>query len=125
MSDKDFDNELNKHLRFNRLYDIYGKLLTDKQRNIMEQYFYDDLSLGEIAEHSVTSRQAVYDLLKRVEQILENYEDKLQILATTEKQRWNLKKGKQLLHACMQDGNNDKRLTMLATLLEEMDNEGR
>ena len=39
-----------KRIRIGRLYDVYGSLLTVRQQKIMEQYFYDDLSLGEIAE---------------------------------------------------------------------------
>ena len=62
---------LKKRIRFGQLYAIYGGLLTEKQQKIMEEYFYDDLSLGEIAENTRTSRQAVYDLLRRVEQTLE------------------------------------------------------
>ena len=54
-----------KRIRIGRLYDVYGSLLTVRQQKIMEQYFYDDLSLGEIADAGGTSRQAVYDLLKR------------------------------------------------------------
>lgn len=63
-----------KRIRIGRLYDVYGSLLTVRQQKIMEQYFYDDLSLGEIADAGGTSRQAVYDLLKRVEESLEKYE---------------------------------------------------
>lgn len=69
-----------KRIRIGRLYDVYGSLLTVRQQKIMEQYFYDDLSLGEIADAGGTSRQAVYDLLKRVEESLEKYEKKLRVL---------------------------------------------
>ena len=50
------DDELTKKIRFGRLYDMYGGLLTEKQQAVMEQYFYDDLSLGEIAESCGISR---------------------------------------------------------------------
>ena len=69
MAEVDFE----KRVRFGNLYDIYGSLLTEKQQDIMRQYFCEDMSLGEIAEAVGTSRQAVYDLLKRVEVTLENY----------------------------------------------------
>lgn len=63
----------------NNLYDIYGQLLTNKQKQIFGMYYQDDLSLGEIADEVETSRQAVFDNLKRVEKILLGYEEKLNL----------------------------------------------
>lgn len=62
------------------LMDCYKPLLTEKQKNIMELYFEDDLSLAEIAELNNTSRQAIHDLLKRCYKQLLTYEDKLNLL---------------------------------------------
>ena len=62
------------------LMDCYKPLLTEKQKNIMELYFEDDLSLAEIAELNNTSRQAIHDLLKRCYKQLLTYEDKLSLL---------------------------------------------
>lgn len=61
------------------LYDFYHHLLTEKQRHNMELYYREDYSLGEIANESSVSRQAVYDNIKRTEQLLESYEDKLHL----------------------------------------------
>lgn len=61
------------------LYDIYKDLLTEKQQEYFENYYYDDLSLGEIAIGSNVSRNAVYDMLKKTEVILERYEEVLKI----------------------------------------------
>jgi len=59
------------------LFDFYGSLLTPKQQEIYDLYFQQDLSLGEIAQLQEVSRQAVFDLLKRTEEALNSYENKL------------------------------------------------
>ena len=62
------------------LYDVYYSLLTDKQQQYFEEYYFDDLSIGEIAINHEISRNAVHDQLKRVISNLEDYENKLGIL---------------------------------------------
>ena len=62
------------------LMDTYGPLFTEKQINIMELYYDDDLSLAEIAELNKTSRQAIHDLIKRCYKQLLSYESKLNLL---------------------------------------------
>ena len=62
------------------LYDFYGELLTEHQRQIYEEAVMDDLSLGEIAQEYGISRQGVHDLVKRCDRILQEYEDKLQLI---------------------------------------------
>lgn len=59
------------------LYDFYGLLLTDRQRELIQAYHLEDLSLAEIAEHDGVSRQAVHDLIKRSETVLRDYEARL------------------------------------------------
>ncbi len=62
------------------LFDFYGQLLTDKQIEIVEMYYNDDLSLSEISEQLGISRQGVYDALKRAEKTLFDYEEKLKLV---------------------------------------------
>lgn len=62
------------------LYDFYGELLTNHQKEIYEQYVLEDLSLTEIAESEGISRQGVHDLVKRCNKILEGYEVKLHLV---------------------------------------------
>jgi UPF0122 protein HMPREF1035_1141 len=63
------------------LFDIYGGLLTDKKKRVMEMYHEDDMSLSEIAEELEVSRAAVHDSLRSAERLLCSYEDELGILA--------------------------------------------
>ena len=62
------------------LYDFYGELLTEHQKEIYEQFISEDLSLSEIAETAGISRQGVHDLIKRCNKILEGYEEKLHLV---------------------------------------------
>lgn len=62
------------------LYDFYGDLLTEHQRQVYEAAVFDDMSLGEIAEEQGISRQGVHDLIKRCDKILAGYESKLHLL---------------------------------------------
>ena len=71
---------LDKVLRIGWLYDFYGALLTGKQQECIEMHYIHDLSLSEIADEFDVSRQAVYDILKRAEQLLEEYEHKLKLV---------------------------------------------
>lgn len=66
-----------KELKFVMLLDCYGDLLTEHQRSIMELYYCEDLSLAEIGQPLGITRQAVRSLIKRTEEILLNFEEKL------------------------------------------------
>lgn len=69
--------EIDKFVLLNKLFILYKNLLTEKQSTILEYYFGEDLSLGEISEEISVSRQAVHDTIKRCEAILTDYEVKL------------------------------------------------
>lgn len=62
------------------LYDFYGELLNDHQKEIYEEYVLDNLSLSEIAEEHGISRQGVHDLIKRADKALNQYEAKLGLI---------------------------------------------
>lgn len=59
------------------LYDCYGTMLTQKQREYIEMRYHQDLSLGEIAEMTGVSRQAVFDNLTRTETLLRRMEENI------------------------------------------------
>lgn len=61
------------------LYDLYGELLTDKQQSYFEDYYFDNLTLQEIAENYDVSRNAVHKQLKETEDKLNHFENILKI----------------------------------------------
>lgn len=107
---------LEKTTKINMLYDFYHSLLTNKQKEYMEMYYREDYSLGEIAELSEVSRQAVYDNIKRTEQLLVSYEEKL---ALYEKFLIRKKLFDQLKKTLSKEDNNEANQLMEA--LEKID----
>ena len=75
---------MDKHIEISMLVDIYGKLLTKKQYDVIKDYYNNDLSLSEIAENNNISRQGVRDLIKKGENKLFEYEEKLNIMKKTQ-----------------------------------------
>jgi predicted DNA-binding protein YlxM (UPF0122 family) len=63
------------------LFDFYGEILTDKQKEFFDLYYNEDLSLGEIAENEGITRQGVHDVIHRAELTLTEMEDKLGLVA--------------------------------------------
>ena len=66
-----------KNLEISLLLDFYGDMLTEKQRDVVELYYNEDLSLSEIAAHSGITRQGVRDSIKRAESVLLDREERL------------------------------------------------
>lgn len=71
---------MGKDLTNSILLDIYGSMLTDKQRNVVELYYNEDLSLAEIAEHEGITRQGVRDSIKRGESLMKSMDENLKLL---------------------------------------------
>lgn len=82
---------MEKREQWNRLYDLYGRLLTEKQREIFELYYHEDYSLGEISQLTGISRQGVHEHLRRAEAGLLALERELSLLQLQTERR-------QLLH---------------------------
>src|SRR5574344_1959997 len=77
---------MEKNVKISMLCQIYGKLLTEKQLEILTDYYNNDLSLTEIAENNQITRQAVRDIIKKGENKLFELEEKLSFMEKTMKQ---------------------------------------
>ena len=66
-----------KNLEISLLLDFYGEMLTEKQRDMVDYYYNDDLSLSEIAENEGITRQGVRDSIKRAEAQMLEMEERL------------------------------------------------
>lgn len=84
--------ELEKTVRMNILFSFYRNLLTDKQAQYMADYYEEDYTLAEIAENNNVSRQAIYDSIRRTEESLLDYEEKLQLVEEFEARKKILRK---------------------------------
>ena len=75
--------KVEKNVKISMLLDIYGNLLTEKQNELLDDYYNNDLSLSEIAENNNITRQAVRDNIKKGEQKLFEFEEKLGVMKKT------------------------------------------
>ena len=99
------------------LYDYYGELLTDRQRECFELRYYQDLSLGEIGQELGISRQGVYDNLSRTEALLKKMEEKT---GCVRRDRDCRKAADEILKlAQMLVSNEDKHISDLARMIVE------
>jgi len=112
---------LEKIAWINLLNDFYGQLLTKRQQDIMELYYGQNLSLGEIAGEFQVTRQAVHDTLKRAEQLLNEYELKLGLVEKFNHERNKLTTAAELLDeytATCQDGRVLRAREILSEILD-------
>lgn len=66
---------MDKTVYYSTLYDYYGELLTDNQREIFEDYYFENLTLQEIADNNEVSKNAIHKTINTINKKLENYED--------------------------------------------------
>jgi predicted DNA-binding protein YlxM (UPF0122 family) len=90
---------LEKTLKANRLFDFYGALLTENQRELFRLYYREDWSLSEVAAELECSRQAVHDGLERSMERLNEYEESLGLIETFQERSRRLRELKQSLEA--------------------------
>lgn len=108
---------MEKILEQTLLYDFYGELLTEHQRNIYEGVVFNDMSLSEIAEEQGISRQGVHDLVKRCNKILAGYEEKLKLVQKFNQTKQMVEEIKELAGAYKRTG--DKKLIDQIEVLSE------
>lgn len=109
---------MEKRVRISWLLDFYSKLITDKQRSIMDQHYNQDLSLSEIAQGWNVSRQAVMDSLKRGEAQLNSLEAKLGILKRYEREISALERCKTMLGLLEQEIGKNELIDRLRTEID-------
>lgn len=110
---------MEKNVKISILNEFYGKLLTQKQSNFIDDYYNNDLSLSEIAENENITRQAVRDIIKKGEKKLFEYEEKLGFMKRTLKQEKRI--GKVLLELTkIQKDSSDRQI---ASVLENIKKE--
>ena len=95
----DVNEKLKEVYELSILYDFYGELLTEKQKQVYEMHYQNDLSLSEIAEELSISRQAVRDQLLRTEKILQGYEETLHLISRFQEQRRAVEEMKAVMEA--------------------------
>lgn len=109
---------MEKIVRQSLLYDFYGELLTEHQKSIYEDVVMNDLSYSEIARLNGISRQGVYDMIKRCDKILGDYEDKLKLVEKFVNARDKIAVIKKSI-TMLKNSNRDKNLD---TLISDIDN---
>ncbi len=120
-----------KNLEMGYLLDFYGEVLTDKQREMMSQYYHDDLSLSEIGENFGITRQGARDAIKHGESALLELERKVGFAARYRRVQQTLEQLEQLVidarfectgpHARLTTSEYVKTLNKILALLRSID----
>ena len=111
---------MEKNVKISILCDLYGKLLTDKQYELVNDYYNNDLSLSEIAENNEITRQAVRDIIKKGEKKLFEYEEKLQFMKRTLNQEKTIEHILSELSKIQKDSSDKQVEAILKTVRKEL-----
>lgn len=111
---------MEKKVEISMLWQIYGKLLTEKQYEYIDYYYNEDLSLSEIAENDNITRQAVRDIIKKGERKLFEYEEKLLFMKKTINQEKQIQNILLHLNQIQKDSSDEQVTNILKQIRKEL-----
>ncbi len=111
---------MDEKVKISMLLEFYGKLLTKKQAQFIEDYYNNDLSLSEIAENENITRQAVRDIIKKGEKKLFEYEEKLEVMKRTLNQEKRIAKALSELTKIQKDYSDKQIAIVLENVKKEL-----
>lgn len=111
---------MEEKVKISMLCEFYGKLLTDKQYEFINDYYNNDLSLSEIAENNEITRQAVRDIIKKGEKKLFEYEEKLNFMKRTLNQEKRIEKALSELTKIQKDYSDKQIANVLESIKKEL-----
>lgn len=111
---------MEEKVKISMLCQLYGKLLTKKQFEFIEDYYNNDLSLSEIAENNNITRQAVRDIIKKGEKKLFEYEEKLMFMKRMLNQQKKIEKALSELTKIQKDYSDKQVASVLESIKKEL-----
>ena len=107
---------MEKIVKVAQLYDMYGALLNEKQRDVINCYYNEDLSLQEIADNTGRTKQAISDMVQRSVDKLFEFENELSLL----KKKDELKDDLSLLRELIESSNEDKAIEKIDQMINKI-----
>lgn len=111
---------MDKKIEISMLWQIYGALLTEKQKEYIDYYYNEDLSLAEIAQNDGITRQGVRDIIKKGEKKLFEYEEKLLFMKKTMNQEKQIENILAQLNEIHEDSSDEKVNNILEEVKKEL-----
>ena len=111
---------MDKKIEISMLWQIYGALLTEKQKEYIDYYYNEDLSLAEIAQNDGITRQGVRDIIKKGEKKLFEYEEKLLFMKKTMNQEKQIENILAQLNKIHEDSSHEKVNNILEEVKKEL-----
>lgn len=111
---------MDKKIEISMLWQIYGALLTEKQKEYIDYYYNEDLSLAEIAQNDGITRQGVRDIIKKGEKKLFEYEEKLLFMKKTMNQEKQIENILEQLNKIHEDSSDEKVNNILEEVKKEL-----